>query len=269
MRRVALAIVALLTLSGNAWGWGDHGHKVVCEIAFRLAMPDTRARIRRLIRNDQAFDVFSDACTWPDHPRRRASEHFINLPRNAEGLTSDACPLAPKCTLTAIENDVAVLASTAARPVDKLAALKFLGHWVGDLHQPLHVSFEDDRGGNEITVHGECHGKLHGAWDTCLVLKAVGEDLSEAASSLIDAITPALREQWTVTKPRDWANETFAITTASGTHYCIQNAGSCDLPPGSVTIDAAYVAASTPVIREQLQKAGVRLAHLLDEALSP
>src|SRR3954468_10699019 len=162
MRRVALAIVALLTLSGNAWGWGDHGHKVVCEIAFRLAMPDTRARIRRLIRNDQAFDVFSDACTWPDHPRRRASEHFVNLPRNAEGLTSDACPLAPKCTLTAIENDVAVLSSTAARPVDKLAALKFLGHWVGDLHQPLHVSFEDDRGGNEITVHGECHGKLHG-----------------------------------------------------------------------------------------------------------
>src|SRR3954452_22565638 len=64
MRRVALAIGALLTLSGNAWGWGDHGHKVVCEIAFRLAMPDTRARIRRLIRNDQAFDVFSDACTW-------------------------------------------------------------------------------------------------------------------------------------------------------------------------------------------------------------
>jgi hypothetical protein len=106
-------------------------------------------------------------------------------------------------------------------------------------------------------------------WDTCLVLKAVGEDVSEAASSLIEAITPALSEQWTVTKPREWANETFAIAKASGTHYCVQTAASCDLPPGSVTVDAAYVAASTPVIREQLQKAGVRLAHLLDEALSP
>jgi hypothetical protein len=128
MRRAALAIVALLTLSGNAWSWGDHGHKVVCEIAFRLATPDTRARIRRLIQNDPQFDFFSDACTWPDHPRRRASEHFINLSRNAQGLTSDACPLAPKCTLSAIENDGAVLSSTAARPVDKLVALKFLGH---------------------------------------------------------------------------------------------------------------------------------------------
>ena len=135
MRLVALAIAALVTLSGNAWGWGDHGHKVVCEIAFRLAMSDTRARIRRLIRNDRQFDFFSDACTWPDHPRRRDSEHFINLPRNAEGLTSDACPLAPKCILTAIENDVAVLSSAAARPVDKLASLKFLA-------LQLHGSFE-------------------------------------------------------------------------------------------------------------------------------
>ncbi len=269
MRRVALAIVALLTLSGNAWSWGDHGHKVVCEIAFRLATPNTRARIRRLIQNDPQFDFFSDSCTWPDHPKRRDPEHFINLPRTAEGLTSDTCPLAPKCTLTAIENDVAVLSSAAARPVDKLEALKFLGHWVGDLHQPLHVSFEDDRGGNEIGVHGECHGKLHAAWDTCLVLKAVSEDVREAASTLIETITPAMKEQWTVTKPRDWANETFTIAKATGTHYCVQTAASCDLRPGSVTIDAAYVAASTPVIREQLQKAGVRLAHLLDEAFSP
>ena len=156
MCRVALAFVALLTLSGNAWSWGDHGHKVVCEIAFRLAMPATRSRIRRLIQNDPQFDFFKDACTWPDHPRRRASEHFINLPRTAEGLTSDECPLASQCTLTAIENDIALFASSAARRIDKLDALKFLGHWVGDLHQPLHVSFEDDRGGNEIAVHGEC-----------------------------------------------------------------------------------------------------------------
>src|SRR5215212_6422260 len=185
MRRVALAIVALLTLPGKAWSWGDHGHKVVCEIAFRLATPDTRARIRRLIQNDPQFDFFSDACTWPDHPRRRASEHFINLSRNAQGLTSDACPLAPKCTLSAIENDVAVLSSTAARPVDKLVALKFLGHWVGDLHQPLHVSFEDDRGGNKIQISGQCPRNLHSAWDTCLLQRAIGPDVGAAVSNLM------------------------------------------------------------------------------------
>src|SRR6202042_1022788 len=64
----------------------------------------------------------------------------------------------------------------------KLASLKFLGHWVGDIHQPLHVSFEDDRGGNNIAVTGECGSNLHSAWDTCLVLKAVGEDAGAAAT---------------------------------------------------------------------------------------
>src|SRR4051794_2226561 len=269
MHRIALALFVLLAAPANGWAWGDQGHKVVCEIAFRLAMPETRARIRRLLQNDPQFDFFSDACTWPDHPHRRPPEHFINLPRDSQGLTSDDCPLADKCLLTAIENDAAVLSSSAARPIDKLIALKFLGHWVGDIHQPLHVSFESDRGGNEILVNGECHGKLHATWDTCLVLKSVGEDVSEAASALIDGITPALSEQWTATKSREWANESFATAKATGTHYCEQHATSCDLPSGPVTIDAAYVAANTPVVREQLQKAGVRLAHLLDAALSP
>jgi nuclease S1 len=267
MRSLSLALLTLLALCGNAWAWGDHGHKVVCEIAFRLAEPETRARIRRLIRNDPAFDFFSDSCTWADHPRKRPSEHFINLARNSGGLGSDPCPLADKCLLTAIENDMAVLKSAASRAVDKLTALKFLGHWVGDLHQPLHVSFQDDRGGNEIDVTGECRGELHSAWDTCLVLKAVGEDVSEAAGALIESITPTMMEVWTATEPLDWANESFASAKDAKTRYCVQQPNSCDLQPGTVTIDSIYVAESTPVIRERLQKAGVRLAYLLDEAL--
>jgi S1/P1 Nuclease len=79
----------------------------------------------------------------------------------------------------------------------KLEALKFLGHWVGDVHQPLHVSFEDDRGGNNITAVGECQGNLHAAWDSCLVLKAVGEDVDQASTELMKSITPAKIESWT------------------------------------------------------------------------
>jgi S1/P1 Nuclease len=61
-----------------------------------------------------------------------------------------------------------VLSSPTASDQDQLDALKFLGHWVGDVHQPLHVSFEDDRGGNGVKVSGVlCGGKLHGVWDSC------------------------------------------------------------------------------------------------------
>src|SRR5262249_13692747 len=74
---------------------------------------------------------------------------------------------------SAIAKDFAVLSSSAASDADKAASLKFLGHWVGDVHQPLHVSFEDDRGGNEINVVGDCRGNLHSAWDTCLVVEAL------------------------------------------------------------------------------------------------
>jgi hypothetical protein len=138
--------------------------------------------------------------------------------------------------------------------------------WVGDVHQPLHV--ENDRGGNGVLVLGECGtSNLHSAWDACLVTKAVGEDTGEAATDLLKPITPAKIESWTRSKPMDWANESFAIAEQVRTEYCIRQGASCAHPSGQVKIDAAYVAVNTPVVREQLQKAGVRLAHLLDATL--
>jgi hypothetical protein len=65
----------------------------------------------------------------------------------------------------------------------------------------------------------------------------------------------------------DWANESFTIEERAQTKYCIRQGASCDHSPGKVTIDAAYVLANAPIIREQLQKSGARLAHLLDTTL--
>ena len=73
-------------------------------------------------------------------------------------------------------------------------------------------------------------------------------------------------EGWTHSEPMDWANESFAVAEQAQTKYCIGQGTSCDQPAGKVAIDAAYVAVNAPVVREQLQKAGVRLAHLLDAA---
>ena len=79
---VVLTIIAAVAgIPRYAWAWGDEGHKVICEIAFRLAQPNTRAEIQRLIRTDTEFKRFSDSCIWPDHPRKRAPEHFVNLAR--------------------------------------------------------------------------------------------------------------------------------------------------------------------------------------------
>ena len=140
---------------------------------------------------------------------------------------------------------------------------------------------EDELGANSIKTTGICHNSnLHSAWDTCLVEQAVGTDPMAAADQLEGEIIDADRAAWITTGPVDWANESFTIATASATDYCVEEEGSCDYEAGNVqldagepqktvTIDAAYMAASTPIIRDRLKRAGVCLAHLLDQTLAP
>ncbi len=125
----------------------------------------------------------------------------MNLARDASGLTTD-CGVASPCVVTAIAKDFAVLSSGTATDGDKATSLKFLGHWVGDVHQPLHVSFTDDRGGNEINVTGDCRGNLHAAWDSCLVKEAVGDKVQDAAAKLLATVTTEQIQEWTNADPK-------------------------------------------------------------------
>jgi S1/P1 Nuclease len=259
-----IATLILALSSARARAWGDEGHKIICEIAYRTVQPNTRDNIGKLILSDSTFKSFSDSCIFPDHPRIRAAEHFINLPRDSHGLTSDECPQADKCVLSAIIEDTKIIASKEASESDKLLALKSLGHWVGDIHQPLHVSFLDDLGGNKIKVSGECSGNLHAVWDDCLVLYAVGPDISEAVAELLAVITPEQSKRWIASQPKDWANESFAISETAATGYCVMRGSSCDPNAGFQKVDEQYLAANAAAVKEQLEKAGVRLAHLLD-----
>jgi hypothetical protein len=170
--------------------------------------------------------------------------------------------------VSAIAKDFSILADKTAPQTQRAQSLKFLGHWVADVHQPLHVSFEDDRGGNEIRATGLCGGNLHSAWDSCLVQAAVGENAQEAAIRLRASIAPAQARAWKQSNARQWANESFKITESERTNYCLQRGNSCDKPLGAVKIDRAYIDANAPIVKEQLQKAGIRLAHLLDMALA-
>src|SRR5690606_27347685 len=141
----------------------------------------------------------------------RASEHFVNFPRDATGLDEDVCPLAEECVVSAIEADFAVLASPDASDAEKLAALKFLGHWVGDVHQPLHAGFQDDRGGNHVLTQGSSCDNLHTLWDSCIVEERVGIHPLDIVPELQAGITDEQRAEWLASDPVDWANESFTI----------------------------------------------------------
>jgi hypothetical protein len=269
---IVLTTLVYMSFCGHAFAWGDTAHQVICEIAFRLAQPATQAEITRLIFSDPvvAYPDFSEACVYPDHPfpkkfRIRNLEHYINLPRDSNGLQSDECPTADPCVLTAIINDAKILSSKSESDVNRLVSLKSLGHWVGDIHQPLHVSFAEDRGGNDIKVGGRSK-TLHGVWDKRLVTYAVGRNVPKAVAALMETITPEMRAQWNSSNPRDWANETFAIAKSPATEYCLMQDQTCAPRSEKLTITNEYRKTNKPVVTEQLQKAGVRLAHILDVA---
>jgi hypothetical protein len=274
----ALAAAPLLLYSPSALAWGGLGHEAICELAFRELEDTARERVIALIQQDEEFTTFRASCNWADRPRQRASEHFVNLPRDATGLDGDECPLAEECVVSAIEHDFAVLASSHATDEEKLAALKFLGHWVGDIHQPLHAASQDDRGGNHVRTRGSSCDSLHTLWDRCIVEERLGMHPLAMVSELRAGITDEQRAEWLASDPRDWANESFAIARKPEIEYCVIAGDACQYaadnrefdegePEKVVVVDDGYLDMHAPIARERIAMAGVRLAGLLNQAL--
>jgi S1/P1 Nuclease len=274
---IGLGLLILFGSAGKASAWDDLGHTVVCAIAFQELNDKARQEVTRLIGMDDQFKTFAESCTWPDNPKQRSNEHYINVVRDFAKFSTPTCPMASKCLFTAIDEDVRVL-STTTDDKAKLAALKFLGHWIGDLHQPLHVSFEDDRGGGKVLTSGSCGLNLHAVWDGCIVAMKLGSDWRTVARDLSKDITPRDRAAWTGTKVEAWVNESFDTARQAQVGYCIREGNGCIYAPGHptynagetekvVVVDNAYLERNAPIVAGRLRQAGVRLAHLLNRSL--
>ena len=269
-----------------AFAWGDVGHRVICQIAYADLKPEIRARADALVAIDPKYRTFADACTAPDHPHIRSPEHYVDLPRSAKGVEVEhPCPIADRCVISAILNDTRDLA-LSLDVSDQLRLLKSLGHWVGDIHQPLHVSFDDDRGGNLVAIDGPCKkANLHAVWEKCIIEEKIGLDYVDIAEKLRAEITDEDRARWRtpsvidVTAVVAWANESSAIAERPDVQYCLQVADACwyawdqtEYKGGAqrvVVVDDAYLNAQAAIVRARLKMAGVRLAAILNTALTP
>ena len=261
----------VLPWSTPVLGWSDVGHRIICEIAFQEMEPTARERVKAMIRQDPEFDTFAESCSWPDRPRRRAVEHYVNLPRDAEGFAKDPCPVADKCVVSAIEKDLAVLSSPGAREQEKLEALKYLGHWVGDVHQPRPWR-QQHRGIRRSLQLGSACGlgrlphreRCPGGCVRC--------------RDLLDDVTDEDRATWRASTPTDWANESFAISVSPEVRYCVRTEAGCSYeadnerlddgePERTVVVDQSYIETHRLTVRDQLVRAGVRLGGLLNRVL--
>lgn len=288
MTRILAAFVAAMALAaaGPAAAWGDLGHKVTALIAYRHLTPAVQAKVNALLASDTdplTAPDFASRATWADKyregHRETAAWHFVDVeidhpdlgsacfgfPALAPGQLASQGP-AQDCVVDKIEEFAGELRSPATPPAERLLAFKFLIHFLGDLHQPLHASDHDDRGGNCIGLSPSPDGhsaNLHAWWDTGVV-EALGGSAQDIARRLGAQIAPGQAKAWAVGDPRAWARESFQI--ARNGVYALPVRPTCG-QHGSVALTAAYQAMARRDAAVQLQKAGIRMAALLNRAL--
>ncbi len=254
-RLVAVLISACACPPGAARAWGDEGHRVVALIARGLMTPAAVAAADRLLDLDgaEAAQGFARMANWADYwrfsHRETAPWHYVDIEIDAPDLAA-AChgfppPGVPAssgptedCIVGRIRAFAAELADGTDPTPERATALKFLLHFVGDLHQPLHAADHRDRGGNcvRLAFAGTRTGTLHGYWDTGVV-EHLDADPAKLAATLRGRITAADRARWSGGDPASWALETFAVAKASaytlGTPPgCGRDAAPIALPPG-------------------------------------
>jgi hypothetical protein len=285
------AVLPYLTASPPARAWGDEGHEVIGLIAQYYLEPGVRARALDLLREDDTGLVERDMAhesTWADKYRDSDRDgdkrrylgtrdwHFVDLEINgldvsracygrrplAAGVPAAAGP-AEDCIVDKIDQFYAELENPATPAEERRIALQFLLHLVGDVHQPLHASDDHDQGGNRKLASGEGIGldNLHHDWDVEFV-RRLGASDTAIAQRLIARISEADRARWSSGTPLDWALETYAVSK--------QHAyGMLPAPSGGsrYELSQAYLEDATRVTAEQLSKAGVRLASMLNRAL--
>ncbi len=281
--RVLAGIMAVISvLPGIAYSWGYVGHEVVCEIAFQELTDTARQSVRNLLQSDSS-PTFARSCNWADESEqkeKRRPDHFINVPRYYYEIRSGQCRLGDQCLFSAIREDTNTLAYSSDHE-EKAEALKYLGHWVGDLHQPLHVSYADDWGGNKIKESGSsCEFNLHAVWDSCIIREKLGTNARDIARRLREEITNSQREEWSDSTAVDWADESYDIARREELGYCERDGNVCWYDDGNrrfrdgeqekrVVVDQAYLDRHAGVVKERLQQAGVRLGALLNQVFDP
>jgi hypothetical protein len=184
--------------------------------------------------------------------------HYINFEPGQCGMPEAARCEARSC-VTAVLHEQLKLLRQPGTPDQRLDALKYLVHFVGDVHQPLHAGYADDRGGNRFQLRFDNKGSnLHRVWDSIL-LESWGLDASGLAAAAMaepGKVAP-LRLEF---EPEAWAMESCALVQAPGFYP--------DLPAGR-ELSAEYVQAQRGVALRRVREAGWRLGAVLNEVFAP
>jgi len=275
-----LLVLPMVTLPSPAFAWWEYGHATTARIAMTQVTPKTRAAIARLIRASPLLDTptcpirtIDDASVWADCIKGlkdrfsyQSSWHYQNVdvcrPFDLKTPCADG-----NCVSAQVARNARLLADKTLPVRERVMALAYLVHFMGDLHMPLHAGDRSDRGGNDLkAAYGIVAGRrlnIHSVWDGYLAERAISTSPS-GANGL--AVAVADRAALAAGTPEDWSRESWQV--ARDSVYAPALGGDpCGPVPPRALLDEAQIDAAIPVVRLQMQRGGTRLARMLDEAL--
>ncbi|WP_420140329.1 S1/P1 nuclease [Sphingomonas sp.] len=275
-----LAVAALLALPSPAFAWWEYGHETVAKIALSQIKPRTRASIEWLLKRQAVLETPScpartieEASVWPDCIKTfgdrfsyQYSWHYqdpeICRPFDLTPFCKDG-----NCVSKQIERNQRLLADRKLPVRDRMMALAYLVHFVGDLHQPLHGAEHDlDQGGNKPKArYGRLPPRsLHTIWDGLLAERAISTPVGGAAGILAE-VPAGDRSALAAGTVEEWSRESWGL--ARDLVYGTAQADPCAPADPNAKLDEATIERLVPAVRRQVAAGGLRLARLLDEAL--
>jgi S1/P1 Nuclease len=281
--RFLLALAAALFLASPATAWWEYGHETVARIAMDSVRPDTRIKIQRLLARGRLLDTpdcpvatIEQASVWADCIKPLGDRfsyaynwHYQNVdickPFDLKAACKDG-----NCVSAQIERTARLLADRNVPERERLIALAFLVHFVGDLHQPMHAGDHGDLGGNKVSAnYGLIGGRtnLHSIWDGYLAERAISTPPG-GPRGLLAQRSAEERQRLRQGSVEDWSRENWQA--ARDFAYATLLADPCGPPPETrPTLTEDKVRGLIPMVRRQTLAGGFRLAQLLDDALGP
>jgi hypothetical protein len=274
MRQVKNLLFILL-FSLPVFPWGRVGHSTVAYIAEKNLSPATLAKIKPYLEGESIEDVAVWADQYKESHRSTGPWHYIDLPTQQLVTVADIPHYCDQDkhpggdVVSQIKKDINDLKSPKASFKEKQYALWFLIHFIGDVHMPLHASDDSDAGGNDKKVRffspasrsNKGHvTNLHSLWDNLIEIKAA-EDPVQFGEELNGEISAPEKQKWESGTIEDWTIESYMVA---------KNVIYQELPAASgnvIVLPRDYYSRMRPVVEEQIKKAGVRLARVLEEIL--
>lgn len=236
------------------FGWGQKGHDTVAFIAENHLTPVTRQKISELLDGKSIVywaNWMDNASHTPEYAYTK-TWHYKNIDPE---FSYDTAPNIPEGNVVqAIYEQTELLNKPDTSKEQKALALKMIVHFMGDLHQPMHMGRASDLGGNRHSVKlFDRYSNLHSAWDSWLPEQAHKWSYTEWAQQIDRNDTTVNEEIFTITNPDEWGRQTYEIATKI-----------YDTTPEDSALSYDYIAEWTPVVEQQFLRGGLRLADILN-----